>query len=494
MRSYTFHGVLAAAILLLGLPACRKALDKVPYDQVPQEYAFNTEQDFTNALRGLYNRMIITGNSTATFAANNYLGGEDAFAWASSPDILADNVVIVSTGRRSQQAFFQWTYSANTTTETWRDGYQVIRLANSILENTDNLEDSETEFRSNAEGEALAVRGMAHFDLLRVYAKPVSGPQAAGGSDPGVPYVTTTDVEAMPGRHTVRDVYERVVADLEKAENLIAANNGHGRLSKAAVSGLLSRVFLYGGEWQKAKNAADRALAVNNDVGAFNLFPAIWRDETESGVLFKVIITTIDRVRIGVGYNQPGPTGIRNEYAPDYNFYQSYDDGDVRKQTYFLTNDFQGFSYNSIVKYPGKTGGVASVNDMKYLRVAEVLLNRAEAHHRLGMDAEALTDLNALRSERYESYLPGMETGQNLLDAILDERRKELAYEGHRFFDLKRLGLPVQRSGSGDRSDGAGTAPLPQYLNLSAGDHRFQLPIPQYEINANRSIIQNTGY
>src|SRR5690606_16173601 len=120
--------------------------------------------------------------------------------------------------------------------------------------------------------------------------------------------------------------------------------------------------------WQKAKNAADRALAVNSDVGALSIFPAIWTDESSSGVLFKVIITTIDNVRIGVGYNQPGPTGIRNEYVADFDFYQSFDDGDIRKETYFLTNDFGGASYNSIVKYPGKPGGLASVNDMKYLR------------------------------------------------------------------------------------------------------------------------------
>jgi hypothetical protein len=442
----------------------------------------------------LYNRMIITGNSAATYAPNNYLGGEDGFAWASSPDILADNLVIASTGRRSQQAFFQWTYSANTTTETWRDGYQVIRLANAILENKDNLEGDETGFKSNVEGEALATRGMAHFDLLRVYAKPVSGPFAATASDPGVPYVTSTDVEAQPGRGTVRQAYDHVVADLEKAESLISDENGPGRLNKAAVSGLLSRVFLYGGEWQKAKNAADRALAVNNDVGSMSIFPAIWTDETSSGVLFKVIITTIDNVRIGVGYNQPGPTGIRNEYVADLDFYQSFDDGDIRKETYFLTNDFGGAMYNSIVKYPGKAGGLASVNDMKYLRVAEVLLNRAEALYRMGMDAGALADLNALRSERYESFTPGMESGQDLLDAILEERRKELAYEGHRFFDLKRLGLPVQRSGNGDQANGSGPVPLPQYLSLPAGDHRFQLPIPQYEVNANRSIIQNAGY
>ncbi len=494
MRRNIIYGVLTTAFLLFGMSACKKALEKVPYDQVPEEYAFNSEQDFTNALRGLYNRMIITGNSAATYMANDYLGGEDFFAWASSPDIMADNLLIASAGRRSQQAFFQWTYSANTTANTWRDGYQIIRLANSILENLDNLDADESGFRSNTEGEALAARGMVHFDLLRLYAKPVSGPYAASASDPGIPYVTTTDVEAAPGRGTVRQTYDKAVADLEKALSLISEDNGPGRLNKAAVAGLLSRVYLYGGDWAKAKSTASQAMMMNSDVGAMSVFPAIWTDESNSGVLFKVIITSIDDVRIGVGYNQPGPTGIRNEYVADYGFYQSFDDDDIRKETYFLTNDFGGFSYNSIVKYPGKPGGLASVNDMKYLRVAEVLLNRAEASYRMGNEVEALLDLNTLRSERYSLYTPGMESGVALLDAILEERRKELAFEGHRFFDLKRLGQPVQRSAEGDRADGTGTAVLGQYLYLPAGDHRFQLPIPQYEVNANRSIIQNPGY
>jgi len=495
MKSYNLFGsLLMMTFLLLGSSACRKALDKEPYNQVDEANAFVTEQDFTNALRGMYNRMIITGNSTATYAPNNYLGGEDAFSWVSSPDILTDNVVVASLGRHSQQSFYQWTYSANTTTNTWQDAYQVIRLANAILEHLDNLAESEVSFKDNVEGEALAARGMAHFDLLRVYAKPLSGLHPASASDPGVPYVTSTDVEALPSRTSAREAYANVVADLEEAETRISEDNGVGRLSRAAVSGLLSRVYLYGGEWQKAKEAADRALAVNNDVGSIDMFPGIWTDETESGVLFKVIITTIDRVAIGVGYNQPGPSGIRNEYVPDYAFYQSFSDDDIRKSTYFLTNDFQSFPYNSIVKYQGKPGGVANVNDVKYLRVAEVLLNRAEALYRMGMEADALADLNELRSNRYDSYTPGAESGSALLDAILSERRKELAYEGHRFFDLKRLGLPVQRSANGDRADGTGTGALPQYLTLPAGDNRFQLPIPQYEINANRNIAQNPGY
>jgi hypothetical protein len=495
MKSYNLFGsLLIMSLLLTGITACRKALDKVPYDQVDEANAFVTEQDFTNALRGMYNRMIMTGTTRATFGPNNYLGGEDAFSWASSPDILADNLVIASLGRRSQQAMYQWTYSANTTTNTWQDAYQVIRLANAILENLENIQDSELDFKSNVEGEALAVRGMAHFDLLRLYAKPLSGAHAASASDPGVPYVTSTDADAMPGRSTARQTYAHVVADLEEAEGLIGEDNGPGRLNKAAVSGLLSRVYLYGGEWQKAKNAADRSLAANGDVGSINMFPAIWTDETESGVLFKAIITTIDDIAIGVGYNQPGPSGIRNEYVADYEFYESFGDDDIRKSTYFETNEFQGFPYNSIVKYQGKPGGVASVNDMKYLRVAEVLLNRAEAQYRLGQEAAALADLNMLRSNRYTSFTAGTESGAQLLDAILSERRKELAYEGHRFFDLKRLGLPVQRSNNGDRADGTGPVPQSQYRTLSAGDYRFQLPIPQYEINTNRNIIQNPGY
>src|SRR5690606_31867740 len=106
----------------------------------------------------------------------------------------------------------------------------------------------------------------------------------------------------------------------------------------------------------------------------------------------------------------------------------------------------------------------------------EVYLNMAEAKFSTDQ-AGALAALNTLRARKYTGFTPGTETGQALLDAILLERRLELAFEGDRFFTLKRLGLGLQRSGYGHFSDGTGNPSAPQ--TISATDHRWQLPIAQ---------------
>ena len=148
--------------------------------------------------------------------------------------------------------------------------------------------------------------------------------------------------------------------------------------------------------------------------------------------------------------------------------------------------------YNNIYKYFGRAAGNANVVDVKALRTAEVLLSRAEAYARLNKNTEALADLNTLRKQRYSDYVAGTETGADLLTAILLQRRLELAFEGSRFFDLKRLGLGVTRSSFGDKSDGTGINNVTKAL--PAGDIHFQLPFPQSEINANPNIVQNPGY
>jgi hypothetical protein len=148
---------------------------------------------------------------------------------------------------------------------------------------------------------------------------------------------------------------------------------------------------------------------------------------------------------------------------------------------------------NHIIKYAGRPGAVAGVVDAKLLRTAEVLLNRAEAYQRSSNNTLALADLNLLRTNRYSSSTSLTLTGDALLAEILKERRLELAFEGDRFWDLKRRNLPVQRSATtGDRADGTGV----KYIRttLAVGDHRFQMPFPSSEINFNTKFKQNPGY
>ncbi|WP_198666839.1 RagB/SusD family nutrient uptake outer membrane protein [Taibaiella helva] len=480
---------IVGAFIAIGMLACscNKQFEQNPSNAVPGGGAFNTVKDFNVACLGMYYEMTHTEYYLA--------GSDDPVSWISTMDLMADNLISQQTGRGSQRSFGNWQYNASNTTGMFADAYSIIRAANSILENIGNVGDAPE--RANFEGEALTVRAMVHFDLLRIYSRPVSGPQAAPNGL-GVPYVTTTDINDAPGRGTVKDAYDKVVADLVRAVDLINASNGSGRLNKAATYALLSRVYLYGGEWQKCVDASSACLAIKNDPGSITTFPGIWTDQSEAGVIFKLMIKTQDRlggqpILIGNGYSQSISGSIKSEWVAAHSLALMYDTlKDVRAKAYLVNATFGGQKYRAIAKHLGRPGGTPRMVDLKYLRVAEVILNRAEAYTQLNSDATALEDLDLLRKNRYTPFTAGAETGEALKKAIAKERRLEMAFEGDRWFDLKRKGLPVARDQFGDYADGTGT---PYFVkDLPAGDPRWQLPLGQRYINANANLEQNPGY
>lgn len=467
--------ILALFIVSSFLVSCDQDLDLKPFNALETEVALQTPSDFTNAIRGVYSSM----------RGASYYGG----FYISVPDILADNLIISSEGRTSKQSLHYWNYSGNNTWALlWDQAYRTIYRANAILENLENLD--EGDFRNNIEGEALALRALSHFDMARVYAKL---PQF-DASAMGIPYVTSTDVTMLPDRPTVQATYDNIIADFERAKGLIAGSNGDGRLGVDAVNGLLSRLYLYIQDYDNVIASATAALRGEPSVGSIDLFPGIWTDATDEGVAFKIRHTEADGTSIGVEYSQTGTTGVRSEYVAAYDFFEMYGENDIRTTTYFSTSMFAEKLFNHIAKYFGRETGSLNVVDTKVLRWAEVYLNRAEAYAAKGMDAEALADLDVLRSQRYTDFSSGNETGQALKDAIQLERRLELAFEGHRFFDLKRQNLPVDRSDFGDLADGTGVTLPADALLLPADDPRFQLPLPQAELNANPNMQQNPGY
>jgi SusD family. len=267
-------------------------------------------------------------------------------------------------------------------------------------------------------------------------------------------------------------------------------------MSKAAIYGLLSRVNLYKGDYANTIKYGELALGLSPSITTLDNFNRIWKENEglsriTDGVLFQVSNTPAESNNtVGSAYNQAVPS-LRSEFVVDYDLYTAYTADDVRKSTYFTTSVYSGGKYNHVTKYAGN-GGPSNVVPIKYMRSAEVLLNIAEAYYKTGNPAQALTLLNKLRQERHSSFTPGTEAGQALLDAILKERRLELAFENDRWYTLKRLGLSVQRSGKGDLFDGTGAPAVKQ--TLDAGSYKWQWPIPVTAIQANPNIKQNDNY
>lgn len=466
--------ILILTVIAIALTSCESQLETFPTSSVSADAAFNNEGDFSNAIRGVYRSML---------NANYYGGLIQGF------DVMSDNLLISEEGRKSQQFRHEWTYDPNNGFGNFMSqAYTVIQNANFILTNIDVLEDGD--FKNNIKGEALAARALAHFDIVRYFAK-IPTQSTDAGSSLAMPYVTIADVNDLPSRITVTEYYNNLVTDLTTAANLVnTTNNSNFQMGKNAVNGILARVYLHMGKWQDAVTAANKVTAT---VAPRASFTGIWNDSNNDGVIFKLQNDNTSRITVGVPYNQT-TGGIKDEYVPDFAFYQLFTANDIRKTAYMLTGAFEGKNYNHIVKWYSSTSTTSlGVVDPKILRASEVMLTKAEALSEIGgQDAAALIALDAVRSQRYTGFVSGGETGPALKAAIALERRLELAFEGTRFTDIKRDGQAVQRSDFGHYADGTGIPAT--FKTLPVGDIHFQVPIPLNEINLNPNMEQNPGY
>lgn len=482
------------------LISCKKQLDRQPYNAVSDELAFKTVPDFDNAVRGMYRRMIGFVNTAASgnTPTSGYYAGSNGSDMIILPDLLADNLITSQAGRATFRETSRWIYDPNNNVPTlFRDAYSIIRISNAILANINNGILSGAQ-KDNYQGEALAVRAWMHFDLARMYCKAPLDPTINPAVDFGMAYVTSLNAEALPARESIANTYNKIVADLVQAEALISGTNSvaSGRWHRAAVAGLLAKVYLYMGRWQDAVDAATRSLNLNGNIGNMTDLANIWKDATNNGVLFKLRILDADRITPGVSYSQTTGTAVKSEYVCTYDLYQLYDTTDIRKTVYIQKSPFSGVNQLHIAKYFGRVTGNKNTVDVKVLRVADVLLIRAEANAKLNNTVNAVTDLNTLKKNRYNPYIAYTFTNQPaLLDEIWKERRLELAFEGDRFYDLKRRNLDVMRNPNfGDRADGTGTKFPPDAVTLMITDHKMQLPFPDAEPKVNTNFKQNPGY
>lgn len=479
---------LAALTLVVSLTSCERNLDQISSVNEAEQQAMTRPESFRQGLDGAYTAFKNTGYYTSDTGNQLIMG-----------DLTTDNLIYTESGRNSNVSASNFEFFADSpqTTGLYSAAYAVVSRANFVLSYLNNGVLSGTE-KKNIEAEARAIRAAAHFDILRAYSV-IPTQKSSAVHKYGIYYSESFNpLNNNSSRNlTVEQSYEKVINDLLFAADNITQNDADkGRFSKAAVYGLLSRVYLYQGDYANTVKYGQLALGLSPSITALDNVNRIWKEneglaKITDGVLFQISNAASERNTVGVAYNQLIDGQYRSEFVADYDFYNSFADNDVRKKTYFTQALYNKKMYNHITKYAGN-GGPVNIVPVKYLRTAEVLLNVAEASYRSGNEGTALTLLNQLRKERYTSFTPGAEAGTALLDAILKERRLELAFENDRWYTLKRLGMSIKRSGKGDFADGKGTPAVAQ--ELPAGSDLWQWPIPITAIQANPNIVQNDGY
>lgn len=372
--------------------------------------------------------------------------------------------------------------------------YRTIDRVNRVLAALPNAKAAnatEEALKNRIRGEALFIRAFCHFGLYQFYSN------TSDGSALALAYMETPDLLPQ-ARITVAPYMAKLNADLVAAKALVPATNADiARASRHAVTGLQARVALY------MKDYTNAAAFATEYITAFPLatktnFPRIWRDTDNSEVAFKLIRTTTAGGRIGTLYRatSANATTIGTvTWRPTQALLNSYDQvNDIRYAAYFFDEPLlrastaRSLASVLINKYAGTTYGTPTelLADGKVFRTGEMYLIRAEARAELNDLTGAAADLNTLRDARINGYTAASFSSKgDLITAIMNERFRELAYEGHRFFDAKRRNLPIIRLAVDAQNN---------KTVLESGNFRFLLPIPNSEIQANPLMVQNPGY
>lgn len=457
------HGALVLA-LLGAAPACKK-LDLDPTDTIDPDKAFRNVADLNLGLLGAY---AVLDNSLLLSAVT-----------------VADEVTLPTENTVSNNDAFRWQYNATSSSVTgaWASLYQAIDRANRVLAAVDQVSGTATDqgLRSQYQGELLALRAYAHFELLRGYAADYQ-PGALG-----VPYMKVSQISS-PARATFEQNILDIKADLAQAKALIPASFADNtRIRAVAVAAMQARVALYEKNWAEAITYSSEVITAL-PLATRAQFPGIWTDANASEVAWK-----LKRV---VGDSRLGDSFFRQSggivlYAPALKLLNAFDKtNDVRYTAYIRFDPTRtGTKSQYLVnKYIGGTASAPGLVDVKLFRTGEMYLIRAEAQAETGNLSAAAADLNALRAARLSGYTAATFADKAaLVAAVYAERFKELAFEGQRFFDLKRRNLPVERLAA-DAANASGA------VLLAPTQAQYHFPIPFVELQVNPNMVQNPGY
>lgn len=507
MQTNKLFTILIGSALLLGAASCKKYFE--PSTAKSESEALNDADDVQSATIGTYAVL-----KNPTYVRSIHFLSE----------YPSDNI---AQGQASSDALsnaYRYTHLVDMSHvyNVWQQSYFVINSANRVIA---FVPDESTPALRQLKGENLYLRAMMYFNMARVFGRPYT---QGDGSNEAVPIVKEDTKEEFPARNTVKEVYDFVISDLQKAAELMSEQKNNNFASKEVALALLSRVYLYKGDNAKAIEYADKVITSNRYVllqgNAYaNYFRGVPEDNQETIFCIRHIKTeNRDFSAIGSMYYSEGgqgATGWGEIYASQqyitlldknpgdlrHAFISPYTTGGVLAYPY--TVPVTTIQYNTrlnpktpmyyINKYNYQEG-LTNLSSPVYLRLAEMYLNRAEANAKAGGGGLqlALDDVNLIRQRAGLSgtalytLASVAAAGKTVLDVVLEERRLEFAFEGQRPYDLFRNNRALVR-------DYPGTHALNNTPNTNVNqtiqptDNRVIYFIPNRERLVNKNLTQN---
>lgn len=410
----------------------------------------------------------------------------------------------------------------------WSQTYKIVYACNTALGIAKKVEDPTPEIYYYM-GEATFLKAFVYHCLLRLYAVPYDPATAA--SEPGIIFRDNEYDGENKARVSIQESYDEIIRLLEEAEDYFSKGSSSRSSDKAfgslpAVYGLLSRVYLYMQDWDKCIEYSDKALGGKSTIPAsdFRLYftntagsaETIWclkftpdQDLGEASIAGMVYKSDKDG-DWGLNWKDTKTCWGEEGYSASlFDAMGGYDsdeyNADIRSCFVQPPHEQDGLQLCGCMKPCGQDGS-NTLYSPAYIRCAEMILNKAEAYAHKGDVTNALKFVNEIRSKRftegdYTIASSAANTG-NILDIVLKERRIEFAFEGVRFYDLRRNHIDIVRNYWGFHTNtyNAGGTDKPE-PGLSAdgvvtkwNDPKLTLPIPQQELNNNPLAVQNPGY
>lgn len=471
-----------SSVLFVATSCGNDWLDLDPSTSVDTKTSIKILSDVEFTLNGIYSTM---QSSDAYSGRLMYYG-----------DVTGDDMQAVSSTKRVANYYrFNFTKD-NGPTSHWSYLYSIIQNCNLILMNIDKLaiDEKDTAYRDDLKGEALAIRGLALFDLTRIFGYPYTKDNGASLGVPIIEGLSATD--SKPKRNTVAQCYEKIIDDLSSSVSLLSGDFNKGKINKWGAMALLSRVYLYKGDNANALKTAKAAIEGAEKKGyalwTNEEYPTAWGEDFSEGkpgeVLFEIVNLTTD----SPGKESMGYLNSKDGYddmcitCSFYHFLME-DPNDIRLK--LLSFDKKNYAY--VFKYQPQQGENITDANIPLIRLSEVYLIAAEAAVKENNNEDAVKYLDPIVKRANPQKTVQGET--ITLERVLSERRKELVAEGHRMYDVIRNGLTVTRLNEKD-SNLSKTKHDTKYMSYDWDFYMIVLPIPKKEIDANHNMEQNPGY
>jgi hypothetical protein len=473
----------------LFLWSCEDFLVVEPDVQISTSEQLSTATGVEQAVSGIYRDVAGYLSDVRAFTYGDAIAGNQSF----TPAVSSQNLSVPST--ISLTYGFQNLPQESDFNSVYDEGYNIINQTNILMENMDSFDFFEPLKLQQLEAELLAIRAFIHYRLTLYYSQNYGF--TGDGSHPGIVYVTKTLETGVdfPSRPALAQNYESIKQDLDAALLLFTETSfldrGPARsyFNRPSTTAIYAQIALQMNDWQTAADFADDVISTT---GVQLLSATNYLEQWELTTLPSEYILTFTAPVNGDGIVGSSVGGLfQYNSARDYDPFtastdliQTFETGDIRSSLYeevLIPTNRDGSNndlpYYFSTKYAGDS-------DTPYLRLTEIYFIKAEALERLSPgNSETTTIINQLRSR---VGLLDLSSSTNLLEAILKERRLELAFENTYFYDLARYGRSIER--------GPDCELFTNVCTLNYPSPFFIQPLPADSIENNENMIQNDGY